>query len=337
MEANTTMSNRPKELDIYNVIYPLWAVYLKMFLLLLSASLMVISSLMVICVVLKNKKLRNINNLLIVNLLIVNLLVSDLMFIVVHFSFNMYLTSVYVFGLEMDDFCNVVSPVMWLLSRVITMMVVPLAVYRVVSVLRPYSYKRIMTKKRIIAMIIMLWVFAVLVTVGIAANYRLVFVPSLAACAVTNTHPVLLLFFVVPEVMSFVLILFASAYLRYKIIKSNRFIDGIQRSSADREKAIRAGRLVEAFMEQVKPTVSVLITGGIDGLFDLFLIAIVGLSSLSSPATEFLVIQTAGVTLLYCQLLSHSLCYGLYNKEVREKMLTFYQQQSKVIALNANA
>ena len=260
METNTTMSNGPdhEELGIYNVTYPLWAVYLKMFLLLLSAFLMVMSSLMVICVTLKDKMLKNINNLL-----VVNLLVSDLMFVVGPFSFNMYLTVIYIFGLEMDDLCNVVIPVLWMLTRVTTLMAVPLAVYRVVSVMYPFSYKRIMTKKKIIAMIIALWVFGVLVTVVLAANYHLVFVPSLAACAATiKIHPAVILIFVVPEVMSFVVLLFASAYLRYKIIKSNRLVHGIQRSSADREKAIRAGRLVEAFMEQVKPTVSVLITGG---------------------------------------------------------------------------
>ena len=68
-----------------------------------------------------------------------------------------------------------------------------------------------MTKKRIAAMIIVLWLSAVLATVVLAFNYHLVFVPSLAACAVINIHHISLLIFFVPE-MSFGL-LFASGYL----------------------------------------------------------------------------------------------------------------------------
>jgi len=53
IEDNITMSNRPeRELDIYNIIYPVYAVYLKMFLLLVFASLMVVSTSMVILAIL---------------------------------------------------------------------------------------------------------------------------------------------------------------------------------------------------------------------------------------------------------------------------------------------
>lgn len=159
------------------------------------------------------------------------------------------------------------------------------------------------------------------------------FLPPLAACAVVTAHPMSLLIFTVPDVLSFLLILFASMYLRYMIVKSNRFIHGIQRSAADRKKAVRVGRLVEESVEQVKPTISVLITGGIDGLFEL--ITIIGvMKNLSSPATLFVVGEiTAG--LFHLQLLTHLLCFGVYNKEIRKKLLTCYpNKQSRVIVLN---
>jgi len=140
------------------------------------------------------------------------------------------------------------------------------------------------------------------VTAVLAFNSHLVFVPSLAACAVINIHHISLLIFFVPKIMSFGLLLFASGYLRYQIIKSNRFIYDVQRNASDREKALRAGRLVEVLKEQIKPTLSVLITGGIDGLFDFLLIAIlVVMSNLPSPESQFLDIQIAGIALLYCQ------------------------------------
>jgi len=119
-------------------------------------------------------------------------------------------------------------------------------------------------------------------------------------------------------------------------VKSNQFIHGIQRSAADRKKAVRVGRLVEELVEQMKPTISVLITGGIDGLFDILLITIIGImKNLSSPATVFVVGEiTAG--LFYLQLLTHPLCFGLYNKEIRKKLPTCYSnKQSRVSVLNA--
>jgi len=330
MEDNTT---RSEEVNIYNITYPLYAIHLKMLLLLVAATLTVMSSLMVILAILKNKKLRKVDNLLIVNLLF-----TDLVYIFVDYSYTMYLASIFFFDLETNDFCNVYIPVVLMLSRATTLMVIPMAVYRVVSVSCPFSYKRIMTKKRIIAMMIVLWLFAVFAAVVFAFNYDLVFVPSLATCAVTYVYPITFLIFVVPEILSFALVLFVSAYLCYKIIKSNRFIHGLQRNASDREKVVRAGRLVGALKEQIKPTLSVLITGGIDGLFDLLVITIaVVMSNLSSSESQFVVIQIAGVVLAYCQLLSHPLCFGLYNKEIREKLSASYPKQSQVIVLNTMA
>ena len=218
MEDNAT---RPEEFDIYKVTYPLYAIYLKMFLMLLVAILMVISSVMVILAVLKDKKLRSIYNLLIVNLLF-----SDLVYLFIHFNFTMYLASIFFFDLETNHPCYVFVPVVLMLSKVTTLMVMPLVVYHVVSVICPFSYKRMMTKKRISAMIIVLWLYAVFATIVLAFNYHLFFVPSLAACAILNIHPISLLIFVAPEIMSFSLLLFTPAYLHYKIIKSNHFIYG---------------------------------------------------------------------------------------------------------------
>jgi len=333
MEVNTTVSNGPgEELDIYRVTYPLYALYVKMFLLLLIAPLIVIASLMVIFAILKDKKLRNVNNLL-----IVSLLVSDLIFMLAHFTRVVYLSSIYLFDIELYDFCNVAVPITSSLSRGSTLMAIPLAVYRVVSIVCPFSYKEIMTKKRIIVMIVGLWVFAVTVSVTAAINYHVVYVASLAACAVFDIHLASIIF-VVPEVLCFMLLLLVSVYLHYKIIKSNRFIHGIQRNASDREKAVRAGRLVEVLMEQVKPTLSVLIAGGMDVLFDLMtIIFFIVLNSLSSSAQQLLVQQIIAFGQLYCQSLCRALCFGLYNKEIREKMLACYPKQSRVIVLNTKS
>ena len=92
---------------------------------------------------------------------------------------------------------------------------------------------------------------------------------------------------------------------------------------------------MEVLTEQIKPTLSVLITGGIDGLFDLLLMVLtVVMGNKTSPETQFLAVQIAGIGLAYCHVFSHPLCFGLYNKEIRLKLPTCYPNQSKVVVLN---
>ena len=70
-----------------------------------------------------------------------------------------------------------------------------------------------MTKKKITAMIIVLWLFAVFAAVVFAVNYHLVFVPSLAACAITvaaDVPIISILIIVAPEIISFGLLIFVS-------------------------------------------------------------------------------------------------------------------------------
>ena len=140
----------------------------------------------------------------------------------------MYLASKFLFDFEMNGFCYMFFLVLLMTSRVTTMMVTPLAVYRVVSILCPHSYKKIIAKKKITIMIIVLWISAVFAVVLLAFNSHLAFVSSLAIGAVIKINPISLLIFVVPEVMSIALLLFASGYLHYKIIKSNQFIHNVQ-------------------------------------------------------------------------------------------------------------
>jgi len=97
MEDNTT---RSEELDINSVTYPLYRIYLKMFLMLVAAILMLISSVMVILAILKGKKLRSVNNLLIVNLLF-----TDLAFCICLCRLHNVSCSCILFYLETNDFC----------------------------------------------------------------------------------------------------------------------------------------------------------------------------------------------------------------------------------------
>jgi len=329
MEPNTNMTDVEGE-DIYNVTYPLYALYLKFLFRLSLGGLVFISSLIVICAILKDKKLRNTHNLLIVNLLI-----SDLLYAVFQNSTVVYLTVIYLFDVNFNANCNVIVPFILVFLQISKLMIIPLTVHRFISIAWPFSHKRILTKKKIIIMIMSLCMLAVFFSIVFSVGNHVIYIPSLAACTVTNTSIVTFLTFVVPDVVSIVILAIVSAYLHSKIIKSNRFIHNVQRNASERQRAIKASQLMERLREQIKPTLSVLISGGIDAIFDLLVIVVHGVaSSQASPVTYFQIIQIIALPLGLCQTLTHPLCFGLYNKEIRKKVITCYPKQSRVIVLN---
>ena len=57
-------------------------------------------------------------------------------------------------------------------------------------------------------------------------------------------------------------------YLRYKIITSKQFFNSVKKNTAEEQKAVKVGRLMEILQEQVQPTVSVFIAQGIDAVLN---------------------------------------------------------------------
>jgi len=317
----STRSNGSEE-SIYDVIFPLYAVYVKLLFFILINFFIVASSLVVIFAIVRNKKLRNTNNLL-----IVNLLVSDIIYTFIYCGSNVFLLLKYLIDLKADDYCSVFAPVSLWLSIISRLMVVPLIVYRLVSIARPFSYKRFVTKRRMITMIISLWGFETIIVYTV--DYHPVYIPSLGSCALVELSPLPLLSALGPDVISCLLLVIVSVYLRHKIIKSNNFFHAVQRNASDREKA---RRLVETLTKMVKPTVSVLISGGIDAVLDFLAFSIYGiLNSFASPLTQLQLTEMIVIPLILCQTLSHSPCFGLYNKEIREKVFSYYPKQTNVV------
>ena len=135
-----------------------------------------------------------------------------------------------------------------------------------------------------------------------------------------------------------VLITITSIYLCQRIIKSKNFFHSVKRNATLERKSIKAGRLVEILQEQVKPTLSIFILGGIDGVLDvLFAFVSTGASLLvpSNTSTFFFVsTQLIGLPIQYFQSVNHSL---VYNRDVQEKMINckrLRKKCSKVIVLH---
>ena len=164
---------------------------------------------------------------------------------------------------------------------------------------------------------------------------------QLGDCTITGGIAGNPIFFLIPisEIVVTIIIIATSAYLRHKIIKSNKMFNMPRRNAADERKATRAGQLLEALEEQLKPTMSVLIVGGIDGLFDLLSPMIYFVTVLMNPTALEYVIEFVISPLVFLQMLSHVLTYGMYNKNIRKEFCAYTEigsKRSKVITLNGN-
>ena len=317
--------------DNSSITIPLPLTYLKLFGLTLGVPAVTVPALIVITIIVKIQKKKNTNN--INNVLFANLLIADIVFALIHWGVGSTMIILYLCDLPSIncEIAHTLTHVPVLASRLIFL---PIVINRFISVMFPISFKRIVTLKRVVVIIICLWLFILLISFVSRTNH-FVLVPSLGECAPRQTSPLIPLVAVGSLITSILIITTTSIYLRYKIIKSNRFFHCYNRSTAEEQKSTIAGRLAEVLQEQLKPTLSVFIVGGIDGTFSLLngIILVIALSFMPSTLIFLYTKQFALIPLQYCQSISHSLVYGFRVKDIRQKFLnyiTFNQKRSKV-------
>ena len=193
-----------------------------------------------------------------------------------------------------------------------------------------------MTMQLATALVLIPWVLSIMMRISVLLTITYAYYPPLGDCAVTGGVAGNPIFFLIPisEIVVTVMIIATSVYLRHKIIKSNKLFNMPRRNAADERKATRAGQLLEALEEQLKPTMSVLIVGGIDGLFDsiIYFVTVV-----INPAALEYVIEFVLSPLFFLQMLSHVLTYSIYNKKIRKELCgcaDIGNKESKVVTLN---
>ena len=140
-------------------------------------------------------------------------------------------------------------------------------------------------------------------------------------------------------VASSILILTINGYLYRQILQSNKKHRESMQLAVD--KASKRARKLDTLRSHIKPTVSLLLLGGLDGLFNLVipLIQIILFFNGDSVTTvyvkEFLI-----EPLKWCQLLCNPLVYGVYMTDIRQKIFNFdmyhklFNHRSKVTVLN---
>jgi len=332
MVSNATLPGGSSIDEYFNVPYSLYATLMKLFFSLLAVPVTIVPILVVMFVLLCNKELRDLNNLL-----IVNLLGCDVGFVVVRCFNDVFLIILYLVGLDTIVNCKVFMTLFVGSSIVGRLMFLPLGIVWFICVAFPFTHKQILTTKRIVAMLAVLWLLGIGLSIIISLKSDLLYIPSLGICTFYEQSMVSLVAIVVPVFVSSSLVGISSLYLRHKMIRSNRFIHDIRRSAAEEEKVVRLGRLVEILREQLEPTIAVFIVGGVDVLLNLVFTILFGIVSYYySPKALVLVIEFALVPLRFFQCLCHSLSFGLYKKEIRDKMCSCTGQcykHSRVVVL----
>ena len=333
MELNTTNFSSPAETTAE---VPEYLTYLMLFILSVGILLVIIPALTVIIIVVKNKKLKTNKKFF-----LTNLLVADMGVVIVQWCTNGLLMVLYLLGLTIEANCTVLLIPAIALVIASKLMFLPMCVDRFIHIAFPFSYKRIVTTTAIITTMITSWMVAIFMSYFLVVNQPFEYIPSLGICKPKQINIPYQLILVGCFFMPVLPIAITSIYLRYRIIKSNNFFHSVKRSAAQERKSLKAGRLAEILQDQVKPTLSVFILGGIDAVLDMLFVLISGIASFLSPTNTMVYIVTTqfmAIPIQYIQSVNHSL---VYNKNIRRKIIFDCKQkcnkQSKVIVLNRDA
>ena len=318
---------------------PLFVSYLKMIVLLLAPFVIGIPSALVIRVIAFERKLHTKYYFFLVNLLL-----TDFLGVLVNNVVQFVALVLYVSGSSIKLSCIFIE-IFGMFSFAGQLLFITLGIDRFVAIASPYHHRKIMTKKVVVTIVAVVWGLAILITSVQIAQVPYVHVYPLARChGFVNVIPLAFLFRALIMVSSAVLIIAINSYLYYKILQSNKKLKENMRLHG--ESSTTARRHVarrDHLRSHIKPIVSVLLLGGIDGLFNLLipmLHIIFRLTLGNDSITRVYAIELVVRPLLLVQLLCHPLVYGLYMTKIRRNIFNFelyyliFGRRSKVIVLN---
>ena len=317
--------------DQTTTVLPEYLSYIMLFIVLMSIPVVIVPALSAIVIIVKNKKLQTNNNIFLTNLLL-----TDVGIAVVLWCTKGLFSLLYLLGADGDVDCRIILIPTMLFVIANKVMFFPMCVDRFIHIAFPFSYKRIVTTKAVMATMVILWMAVTVYSISLYIDepYAYVYVPSLGVCRPKEPNIlqllILLLFFLIP----IVLITITSIYLRYRIIKSKNFFHSVKRSAAQERKSNKAGRLAEILQGQVKPTLAVFRVGGIDAVLDILIALLFAVVGLFSSTGSIVITQFIGIPIQYIQSINHSL---VYNCDIREKIISCVRlrnKRSKVIVLH---
>ena len=333
MESTVNESVNGSFTESYQQLTP-YASYFKLSFLFLGSPAVIIPALFIIHVVIKNEKLQTKRNFFLINLLI-----TDIALVFSKCIINGTLITLHLFDINLDANCTVIIILTLIPALANKLCFLPVVVDRLLNIAFPFDYKQIMTNKVVAITITTLWLVTICSTVIIVTNNTLLYLPPLGDCIVTDNHTLFRIIIVGPQLATVLAIIITSIYLRYRIYKTNKLFQRTPTNTAERRKALSAGILLDKLRKELKPTISILMMGGLDGLLNL-LIPIIWLGGrlvfTQGPHLRRMYSQLITLLVQLCQSLSHSLTYGIYNKKIRKYLCEYkkiFLKHSKVITL----
>ena len=144
-----------------NQTIPLYLTYLKLFGLTLGVPLVTIPAMIMIAIMVKSRKHRDVNNRN--NIFFANLLIADIGFAVIQWGISGTMISLYLFDVPNFN-CSISHLVICISVIAIRLMFLLITVNRLLNVAFSFSYKRIMSTKVVITIISCLWVLVILLS-----------------------------------------------------------------------------------------------------------------------------------------------------------------------------
>ena len=275
MESSINSSNDTNITELldesyYNDIFhsdhdvPLVATYLKILLLLVTIPAIIIPAVVIIHIIRKTEELHTKYCLFLINLLISDILTS-IKYCLEIFIMILYLLNIRIYVSDIAYYYNITS-----IPQVATQYsFVLLAIDRVVGVAFPYRYRNIMKLRVVYALIASVWIIAAVLlflTRFLGSPYIVwpfgIFIPPSDIAGG-------FIIYVLPEVVSAILIIGTNVYLYRSIIQSKKKLENnLKLSGRDEHKITKLQRLIHNLQMQLESSLPVFVLEGIDCLLN---------------------------------------------------------------------
>ena len=302
--------------DTYTEDVPLFATYLCMTITLLFAVIMIVPAVVVINVIRKTRELHTKYYFFVANLLATDICAVIVRSVMHYLMFILYLLDCY------SDSAStmlrmLVCPIFILVHLTTILSPITVAVERIIVIGFPYRHRSILTTKTVIGLLAAIWGVSLILTIMVT-----IIVPATIVwpLAFVDFHPTIVPFFVIPRLTSAAFITAANVFLQYKVFVSNRKAKENERLGNE-EEVRRFTKLARLLRVQVKPTITLLLVGGIDVIGNIIIIIMyIVIEASAQPSKKAYLDQFLMYPIVANLLASHPLIYGLYMKKIRDRL-----------------
>ena len=295
---------------------PLFITYLNMAVILMLTIMVIYPAVIVINVIWKTRELHTKYYFF-----VANLLATDIFAVIIRGAKQYLIAILYLLDLNSGSsgviLRFVVSPIFTIFHLMTILLPITLAIERIIVIGFPYRHRSILTTKTVISILGVMWGVSLILTIIIT-----IIVPIDMAWpfATFTFHSNVIAFFGAPRLISAAFITAANVFLQYKVFVSNSKARENQRLGNE-EEVKRLTKLVQLLRAQAKPTLTLVLVGGIDVLGNLlisFLYGVIGTTV--EPSKRVYLKHFLMYPLVISLLASHPLVYGLYMKKIRDRL-----------------